>query len=165
MAIGSNSHQVVEFLLDHKARLDLTMSAAARHADVRMLELLTKRGADINASGKELSTPLLEAIGGMHTHWLTAPPLIQAAGQRCSENARWLIEHGADVNRADPWKNGRTPVFAAAAGGEEEILSLLLQRHAKLDVPITGGQTALGVANERLDRKIIDMLQKAGAKR
>jgi len=172
-AAALNKYDVALLLLQHKARGGVAMALAASTADTRMLELLRSHDADINAADQQVGTPLVNAIDGACGP--VGTPALKANAQRCAENARWLIDHGADVNKPNP-NTGRTPVFVAAYGGQKDLLALLLQRKANPNIPIQGGPTALVAITERArdqsgdpsvrqrDNEIINMLRAAGAK-
>jgi ankyrin repeat protein len=75
--------------------------------------------------------------------------------------ARFLIERGADTNKAD--KRGATPLSIAAGLGFVEGVELLLAHGAAIDVPDSTGETPLISAVHRRDTGMIRLLLKHGA--
>ena len=80
-----------------------------------------------------------------------------------------LVEHGADVNQA--MKAGTTPLMVAAsckfAEGQDEmvkIVSVLLEKGARVDAHNAAGASALSIAKEGEMKKIAAVLEHAGAK-
>jgi ankyrin repeat protein len=74
-------------------------------------------------SGKVEIADLLEAHGGLQG---TGAALNGATGFGHLEMARWLLDHGADVNSPD--FQGRTPLETATELGLSEIADLLRER-------------------------------------
>ncbi len=58
--------------------------------------------------------------------------------------ARWLLEHGADVNKADD--AGETPLMTAAGSAEPDLVELLLSQGADVAAQCKTGCTALHLA-------------------
>lgn len=127
---------------------------AAYRGDTANLKLLVDAGANVNAEGG-LGTPLSQAVWADRT----------AA-------ARWLIEHGANVNQMTHM-DGYTPLHWAASTekGDASLTKLLLQHGANpnaeggthidafMDVP----QTPLMLARRRGETDILAALLKSGA--
>jgi hypothetical protein len=79
------------------------------------------------------------------------------------EAAKWLIDHGADVNAKT---SGRTPLMDAAYRGQAEIVKLLIDAKANLDEKsdTDGRWTAIDFAVSNQHDDIAAMLRAAGAK-
>ena len=108
---------------------------AAQSADVPAMRLLLSRGADPAIATFNGTTALMAAAG---VNWVV--------GQTYSESpAQWLqavqlcLELGADVNAVN--QMGLGAVHGAANRGSDDIIELLAQRGARLDVPDKEGRT------------------------
>ena len=102
---------------------DRALHRAARVAgSVEMVERLLQCGAKIDA----LNQAKMTALG------------IAASSERW-EIVRTLLEHGANANVA----SNRTPLHWAATTGNLEMVTLLLEKHAKVDAVDKEGQTPL----------------------
>ncbi len=89
---------------------------AAELGDLEIVKLLIKYGAYVDepAPGRRQGlTPLLLASNGAV--------------------AKYLVEHGADVNRTGP-RGGFTALHGAAASGDVELIELLLSKQAQINV-------------------------------
>ncbi|KAJ7136580.1 ankyrin repeat-containing domain protein, partial [Mycena epipterygia] len=102
-------------------RYGTPLYAASESADVDIVKLLLKGGADPNIEGGEYGTPLQVAVH---------------AGDE--EIVKILIQHGADVNT----QSGRygTALYAASHGANFNIVKLLLDNGAD---PNVGGNILL----------------------
>src|SRR5687767_14487125 len=110
---------------------------AAQSADVPLMRLLLSKGADPNITTFNGTTALMTAAG---VNWVV--------GQTFSESpARWLeavklcLEIGGDVNAVN--EMGLAAVHGAANRGSDDIIELLAQHGARLDVPDKHGRTPL----------------------
>ncbi len=144
------------------------LTAAAMVGDVRSLQDLINKGADVNSTVKDGLTPLMLAaqMGGM-------------VGQGASsaftgfvDVTRVLIEKRAQVNAKDT--EGKTALMWASQNGSVDIARLLIKKgHADVKAKDKSGKTALVFANDAKNSKkihieqydtIISMLKAAGAK-
>jgi ankyrin repeat protein len=108
---------------------------AAQSADVPVMRLLLSKGADPQIATFNGTTALMAAAG---VNWVV--------GQTFSESpARWLeavqlcLELGGDVNAVN--QMGLAAVHGAANRGSDDIIELLAQKGARLDVPDKEGRT------------------------
>jgi ankyrin repeat protein len=90
-------------------------------------------------------------------------PLHYAANEGLHEEARRLLEGGADVNASDD--NGWTPLHFAAQSGSLEIAALLLASGARVEALDSDGNSPLGQAVFSCtgDGALIAALRAAGA--
>ena len=72
------------------------------------------------------------------------------------QTARYLVEHGADVNAAGDY--GWTPLHAAAYQGLNDVIEYLVSKGANIDAKDALGQTPLSIALSVLTKE-------AGARR
>ena len=120
---------------------------AASENKREMVQLLLSKGANPNVTGS----------GG----W--AMPLTSAITINKIEIVRLLIENGADVNATTVNNNG-TPLMHAVNFGRIPILKLLIANGADIKFKNSDGLTALGVALEKGNKKIVNILKQNGAK-
>lgn len=90
------------------------------------------------------------------------PVLNQAVRFEHLSVSRLLIEHGADVNVISE-DRGNTPLMDAASAGNLEIMDMLIQSGAVLDVCNKSGQTALILAAGQGNTDLAAHLLDAGA--
>lgn len=126
-ASGDHCHYEVHqngALVDPLPYLDENMIHDAQHAIVRgLVELALQRKAPVDAVNGAGRTLLIEAAS------------------KSTAISRLLIDHGADVNRAD--ENGVTPLHMAAAAGPE-LVRILLEKGARVNPRTMGGYCAIG---------------------
>ncbi len=147
---------------------DEDLHAAARAGDLAAVKAAVEKGADVNTRTEYGATALSYACDRGHV-----------------EVVRFLIERGANVNRADTFYQS-TPLTWAAFNGHSEVVKLLLEHGALgandvltlavsqgdadlVQAVIDGGKpdasalsTALVVATQGESAAIVALLQKAG---
>jgi ankyrin repeat protein len=114
---------------------------AAKLADVPLMRLLVAYGADPSITTEEGATPLMAAAGvGI---W----QLGESAGlnEEAFEAVKLCVELGNDVNAVDA--NGNTALHGAAHRGSNDIVRLLVEKGAKLDVVNSLGWTPWIIAD------------------
>ena len=106
--------------------------------------VLLKAGADANASGQDLLTPLHCAAlrGNAHT-------------------IQMLIDNKADVNATD--HRGQNPLHCAALRGNAHTIQMLIDLGANVNATDDLGETPLHLATRRGDAGIFQMLIDLGA--
>ncbi len=119
---------------------------AAFHGNKKIVDLLLKKGADVNASIKTGETPLFIA-----------------AEKGYNEIVETLIKAGADVSKARK-KDHATPLHIAAEKGHVEVVALLLEV-AGINVDMSNGyiETPLFVAVKNNKAIVVEKLREAGA--
>ncbi|HXA52315.1 MAG TPA: ankyrin repeat domain-containing protein [Candidatus Acidoferrum sp.] len=113
---------------------------AAASSDVAAMRLLVGAGADPNLASQEGVTPLMVAAGlGWGANASRNVPDSWAAA------VRYCLELGADVNAHDIYNY--TALHGAAYRGDNEVVRMLVEKGAKLDVRSKRGQTVTDMAN------------------
>lgn len=103
------------------------LHAAACEGNLKIAEILVKRGADVNSRDEFEETPL---------HY--------AANEGHLEMAEFLITKGADVNAKNYTDN--TPLHDAAKKNWPDMVKLLLDNGANINIINISGKTPLGMA-------------------
>jgi ankyrin repeat protein len=117
--------------------------AAASTADVPLMELLLKQGADPHLANARRTTPLLAAAGV----GVGAPEEAPGTEPEVLEAVKLLLKHGADVNAVDD--DGETAMHGAAYRNHPRVVRLLAESGAKISVwnkANKSGQTPLVIA-------------------
>ena len=102
--------------------------AAASTADVPLMKLLLKLGADPLLANAQGTSPLLAAAGV----GLGAPEEAPGVEPDVLEAVKLLLKLGADVNTVD--KNGETAMHGAAYRNHPKVVQLLADKGAKIVV-------------------------------
>lgn len=108
------------------------------------VETLLSEGADANAA--------IEMIPGFPTTYL-----LIAADRNHPAVVKTLLKHKAQVNKADKFQ--LTPLMAAAAKGNLEIVQLLLTGGANARAKDEEGKTALAYAKEGNHAAVVALLE------
>jgi tetratricopeptide (TPR) repeat protein len=117
----------------------------AWEGNIAMMELFVSRGADVNK---------VNSFGEQ--------ALLHAAWKGRLEAVRWLVEHGARLNReGKEW----AALHYAAFAGHPEIVGYLLERGADINALSTNGSTPLMMAAREGKEAIAKTLLAAGARR
>lgn len=105
---------------------------AAHFGQLAIVDLLLARGAEVDARSHNAlaNTPLHAALAGEHR-----------------ATARRLVEHRADVNAIE--EGGYTPLHQAADLGDVEMVRLLLERGARIDVKTEDDRTPQDLARAK----------------
>lgn len=150
--------------------------ASAATGNVKALEYLLKKGANINIQSGELETPLIIACSKDHREF--ALVLLEqgcdiysqddegkTALHYCTDSENLLpvltqlLDKGADINQPD--NDGLTPLHIAAKHNEPQIVQVLLQRGANMNLQNEEGNTPLMVACEEDNNQIVKDLIEA----
>jgi len=114
---------------------------AAKAADVEVMRLLLRYGADSTINTEDNITPLMAAAG---ISWASNQD--RASEEQVLEAVRMLVDElGADVN--DVSDVGETAMHAAAYRGANSVVQYLFDNGAELDVVAKDGRTPLRVAD------------------
>jgi ankyrin repeat protein len=110
---------------------------AALAADLDVMRLLLKYGADPNIGTFEGTTPLMAAAG---VNWVYDQTFDEGPAARL-EAVKLCHQLGNDVNAVNTM--GLTALMGAANRGSDDIIAFLVERGAKLDAKDKEGRTAL----------------------
>jgi ankyrin repeat protein len=111
--------------------------AAASTADVPLMELLVKLGADPLLANSQRTTPLMAAAGV----GVGAPEEAAGTEPEVLESVKLLLKFGADVNAVDD--SGETAMHGAAYRNHPRVVQLLADRGAKIAVWNKANKTGL----------------------
>jgi len=142
---------------------------AVSDGDTALVTELLKEGADpdtklfaayrINEDGG-YSVKMVMPLFGRGSYKDGAAVLPFAAMEGSTGIVCALLEHGADVNRADEY--GQTPLILAAWSGDVESVRLLLAKQANVDAHDKDGRTALAWARLMKRHEAVEVLISAG---
>ena len=130
----------------------LPLLAAVQRGDRDFVRTLLDAGAPANFNYKDGTCALGEAIDNAS----------RGGGTDYARIVELLIARGADVNRRLP--DGRTPLFAAAEGGELRVVIALLEHGARVNDRVLD-DTALDVAEQNSHQPAARVLHAHGARR
>ena len=125
----------------------LFLAAEVNNLDV--IKTLVAAGADPLIASDRGTTPLMMAAGAGTDVQREREPEERVTAV---ETAKFLVEHGADVNAAGQY--GWTALHAAAYQGLNDVIEYLVSKGAKIDQKDEFGQTALSISLSVLTRDI-----------
>lgn len=149
--------------------------------NLKIAELLISKGAYINSWNKNRETPLYTACAMAKIDMIKlllnnkaeinkrmslsgwTPLMIAIIKKKCLKCVKLLVEKGADVNFSD--NLNASPLFWAAYSKSPEIVQFLISKNVNVNQITTySNETALYVATEKENIKIVELLLKNGAK-
>lgn len=177
-----NHEAIVKVLIQKGAKFYVNdgrsaLTAATIGGHLNIVRLLLKSGAPVNVHGgkdyirpaiaeacvhgrKEILELLLQHGQGVNHH--TSPPLVFASMHGNIEMARMLLVKNAEVDAFESTL-GWNALMAAASSGYLELVELLLDHGADINLQGKGGSSPLGIAARQGHEKIVDLLLDRGA--
>lgn len=155
MAVLGDRLETAQTLLDHGAnplarddtgQLPIHYLAFAEGSQLKVVELLVKRGNNVNAADNEGETVLMKAL-----HKRVDVSILRS-----------LIAHGANVNARS--KNGNSALLEATGVGDVRTILQLLEYGAEVNVCDSDKFTPLHKAIQEPSRALIKALLAHGAK-
>jgi ankyrin repeat protein len=147
-AVARGKVEALQWLTAHgadvKAHAHALLHVAIQRADVRIMAVLIKAGADVNLVGPNGD-----------------PVLFEAAVQGDPEVGALLLDAGARIDAVDP-RSRTTPLMESARFGAASFVDLLLTRGARKDVVDEDGHNARTLALYNLHDKAAAACAKHG---
>jgi ankyrin repeat protein len=113
---------------------------AAQSSDIPAMKLLVAHGADPKLANKSGETPLLAAAGiGWAWNWSVRAPF------PALDAVKYCVELGNDVNATD--SRGYTALHGAGFLGDNDMVTYLVSKGAKVDAKSKAGDSAADMAN------------------
>lgn len=166
----------VIFLLAAKSGMWPPLAVATKYHFSRTSQLLIEMGADIHekdaygftpiwyaAGNGDLSTTELLVEKGADLHAWGASLLGVACQNGNQDVAEFLVDRGVDVDAIVYQHPEWTPLMAAVNAGHLNVVKMLVQKGASLDLPDKSGKTALMIAEGRKQIQIAEFLKAAKA--
>lgn len=168
--LAMNTHKIMNYFL----------VKVCERGHNEIAELLIKEGADVNTTGGNGTTPLIQAARNGHTETVkllikggakvnqcnnsAESPLLWAARGGHAKTSEVMLEAWADVNIAD--KDGKTPLWCAVS--KPDIVKLLIANGADVNKKAKAyGErywTPLEAATYDKQSRTVELLKAAGAK-
>jgi uncharacterized protein len=153
VACRKGDKKTADILLDKQADINQkagdiqspAISWAVLSGNIELVSDLLDRGADIDATTNNNSSPLLIAAGNGNTN-----------------TVKLLIERKAKIGKAND--NGQTAIMMASKKGHPDCVQILISAGADINTEDKKGITALAYAKQGGFQTIVEMLIKAGAK-
>ena len=168
---GKNA--VAAMLLEQGVELDL-FAACMAGSEGRVDELLNGQSGLVNSYSSDGWTPLHLAcffgqpamaealiargasVDARSRNAMQNTPLHAAAGGRCRDAVRALIEHGAGVNARQ--EGGWTALHAAAQNGDVDMVQLLIAAGADIRARAGNQQNAMDLALTKGHQAVVELL-------
>jgi ankyrin repeat protein len=161
LAAAQGHREIVALLCQNAAIANETLQNAVKDSKQEVVEVLVEGGVDINQLG----------IASSDHRRRTA--LYRAAWWNRETIIRFLLDHGADINRRQPDDSHQTVLHHAARYNSVVVTRILLEANADIEAKDDNGQTPFDYALARtteftinsvyLSQETIHILLKAGA--
>jgi len=152
---------------------DKDLILSAYHGRLAEVEVLVKKGANVNLQDQKKRTPLIFAASNGHTpvvEYLVRAgadvnakdsdgqtALLYASKRSFNETAAFLLENGADVN-VQSKKARVTALILAAVWNNAELVQMLLEHGADPNLTDSSGRTAKLLAQKKNNSAVVDLL-------
>ena len=123
---------------------------------------LLNSGADINEEIKVVMPLSFRTRGALFFYNGKGTRLFHATRFNDEELVAWLVDHGADVNKATA--DGYTPLIVASALGNRNLMQYLLEHGADINATTTNGESPLTLSFKSRDLDLCRYLIENGAK-
>jgi len=168
-ALVFKRRDMLSLLLDAGADIEPLHYAVTRKDNLAAIKLLIKHGANVTAANETGRTPLIKAAWWGDVEYIQ---LLLDAGADLERTSnvgktalhesissstntpmiRTLISKGANVNTTDKW--GKTPLMDAVNQGQLDVVKLLVEADADIEMKSNEGQTALDIARTKKPSKV-----------
>ena len=182
-------YPIADFLLETGADVNArnrwggtAIQWAADSKNLRMVERLIRKKADVNAADEAKLTPLMVAANYEGPEYLEMVKLLIRAGARVNDSdelgmtplmkasmnhyktdtVRFLLANGAQIEAKD--NQGQTALMIACKSARAEVAQFLIQSGADIQAKTTAGESVLTVAKRAGYANVIQLLMKAGAR-
>lgn len=138
------AEEIVEYLVAKGGDFGAILRKESGVGNLKVIEMLLKRGIDIESP---------------NNHGIT--PLIYAIRKNNIDSAKFLLEKGADFDKQD--KYGWPPLFYALKESKPEVVEFLLEQNPKLDLVSFKKTTTLHLAVTAENFSLVKTLIDGGA--
>jgi uncharacterized protein (TIGR03067 family) len=140
---------IAEVLRKHGAKEEapkISLHRIVTKGNVKQVQSLLAKGADINKKNKQGETPLYVAVK-----------------RDDKAMVEFLVAEGADIDAKN--KDGQTPLHIAARQGHKYVAALLIERGAHPNAKNRWNRTPLDIAIDRGHKEIVELLNKQERKK
>ncbi|MEQ1605538.1 MAG: ankyrin repeat domain-containing protein [Pyrinomonadaceae bacterium] len=128
------------------------------------IELGITMATMVEIRGDDILNTISGGIGVSSTYYEFSGPLAIAVLNEDLDEARELIIRGVNVNGVEKKSGGVTPIFIAVESGNVEMVEMLLQFRAKINVRDATKQTPIMRLDDDATPELVDLLVRYGAK-
>lgn len=128
------------------------------------IELGITMATTVEISAGDILNTISGGIGLSETYYSFSNPLTAAVLGEDLEETRELIIRGHNVNVVEKKNGGITPLFVAVESGNIEMVEMLLQFRAKINVRDSNKQTPIMKLDDDATPELVDLLVRYGAK-
>jgi pectate lyase len=176
-AFKNKHYELAEFLIEHDVDVNLSVNergdtalhSAVRSSNLRIIELIMTKGADVAVRNDDGQTALDIAMDRGRTKIVkllannrsSVASIYLAAFLGDQARVRELIESGTDINAKD--QSGMTPLLRAISGRQIQLAKFLVENGANISIGNKWGQAPLIYALWNRDPGMVQWLLDKGA--